>query len=445
MASMEQCLRALAVHRQALSKRRGVKGTWVGLKERAHSRTTELCIVVAVDQKLPADSLAFEDIIPATLASDPLSEQQVPTDVQQWRFRVLAADQGTYRPAPGGCSIGHKDITAGTLGCVMRYEGRPALLTNNHVAANSNLAALGDPIMQPGPYDGGKLPIAYLEEFEALAFDDGGGNPPSPCPVGRSVSSIANLAAEFIGSGTRLHAQRTITVEPGNNLIDAAIAVAEEGVLDPQVLEIGPVNGIREAPELGEDVKKRGRTTRFSQGKVTGVDATIQVSGYQETRTATFVDQIITDAESAGGDSGSGFYDKGNQLVGLLFAGGDDGAGRKITIMCKMGHVLRAFPGLTLTILAVLLFSGCTMTMYAPWHRPPEIRQAAPGQTVTMVPVAPASAPAARPVTDAEVQLAAVMIRNGASVNAILAALTAQGLDEHRAVSVLNTALALRR
>ena len=41
--------------------------------------------------------------------------------------------------------------------------------------ANSNEASPGDPILQPGPYDGGKYPddhIANLEEFVPISFDE---------------------------------------------------------------------------------------------------------------------------------------------------------------------------------------------------------------------------------------------------------------------------------
>ena len=59
------------------------------------------------------------------------------------------------RPAPGGVSIGHKDITAGTLGMLVQDKetGEILILSNNHILANSNDAKIGDRIMQPGPHD----------------------------------------------------------------------------------------------------------------------------------------------------------------------------------------------------------------------------------------------------------------------------------------------------
>lgn len=61
------------------------------------------------------------------------------------------------RPVPCGVSVGHPQITAGTLGCLVRNaKGQLFILSNNHVLSNSNSAQLGEPILQPAPSDGGK-------------------------------------------------------------------------------------------------------------------------------------------------------------------------------------------------------------------------------------------------------------------------------------------------
>ena len=51
------------------------------------------------------------------------------------------------RPAPCGCSIGHKDITAGTQGCLLYYGDKQVILSNNHVLARSNKGKIGDAIL----------------------------------------------------------------------------------------------------------------------------------------------------------------------------------------------------------------------------------------------------------------------------------------------------------
>ncbi|MDT7864854.1 MAG: hypothetical protein RQ922_03120 [Thermoproteota archaeon] len=64
------------------------------------------------------------------------------------------------RPVPHGYRIGHISITAGALGCLVRdrVTKEILILSNNHVMANFNNASIGEPIVQPGPYDGGKHP-----------------------------------------------------------------------------------------------------------------------------------------------------------------------------------------------------------------------------------------------------------------------------------------------
>jgi hypothetical protein len=72
---------------------------------------------------------------------------------------------------------------------------------------------------------------------------------------------------------------------------------------------------------LGQNVRKSGRTTDFTTGTVTLLNATVNVA-YGATQTARFEGQIITTPMSQGGDSGSLIVDgTENKAVGLLFAG----------------------------------------------------------------------------------------------------------------------------
>jgi len=85
-------------------------------------------------------------------------------------------------------------------------------------------------------------------------------------------------------------------------------------------------------------VKKYGRTTGQTTGKVQGLNATVNV-GY-DAGVARFVGQIIINPGgfSAGGDSGSLIVSQtGNKPVGLLFAGSSS-----VTIANPIGAVLSA-------------------------------------------------------------------------------------------------------
>jgi hypothetical protein len=203
------------------------------------------------------------------------------------------------RPSPIGVSTGHPLITAGTIGArVKDKDGNVYALSNNHVYANSNNAAIGDSTLQPGPYDGGADPadkIGELSDFEPINF------------------SIV-----------------------GSNTIDAAIASTTPDELGYATLDGGygaPSSEITTA-SIGLPVKKYGRTTALTNGVISEINVTITVcyancSNPFFAKLAWFDDQIgisSTDSVpfSAGGDSGSLIVtEDGNNPVGLLFAGSD--------------------------------------------------------------------------------------------------------------------------
>lgn len=242
------------------------------------------------------------------------------------------------RPAPGGVSVGHYSITAGTLGMVVRNskkKGHWFILSNNHVLAASNSGDIGDPILQPGTADGGINPddvIGELAEYVEIVF--GGTPPPIPpdCGVSAAYVDFGNAVAALLGSGVRVAAHR-IGAQAAN-LVDAAIASVKHNDVSTEVLGIGEISGVIE-PELGMPVRKSGRTTGLTTGSIIGVDAVVTV-GYGGGLSATFEDQIITSNMSQPGDSGSVLVSADSQdAVGLLFAGSD-----QITIHGRMSTVM---------------------------------------------------------------------------------------------------------
>lgn len=209
----------------------------------------------------------------------------------------LKARKYRVRPVTGGLSVGHRNVTAGTIGaCVYDFlpdgvgqPGKYYILSNNHVLANSNAAHAGDSILQPGRADGGLLPqdrIGRLSRFIPLQF------------------------APDVALATQ------------NNLVDAALATVPFRLLDGGIQWIGQVRGWRNkaAVTVGTMVKKVGRTTNLTTGRITVVNATVEVN-YRGGKVARFKDQILTTKMSAGGDSGSLMMTLDNVAVGLLFAG----------------------------------------------------------------------------------------------------------------------------
>jgi hypothetical protein len=223
------------------------------------------------------------------------------------------------RPAEGGYSVGHYQITAGTIAtCVydllpggttgtppahgIGIPPRTYILSNNHVLANTNAGQVGDPILQPGPYDGGTDPvdrIATLTRWVPITLE-----PPTPRALHR-------------------------------NLVDAALAQGQFHDLDREIYWVGYVEGWRRKANIavGTLVQKTGRTTNYTTGRITAINATVDV-GYGGGRVARFFDQIITTNISAGGDSGSLVLTLDNVAVGLLFAGSS-----VATIVNQIEHV----------------------------------------------------------------------------------------------------------
>ncbi len=107
-----------------------------------------------------------------------------------------------------------------------------------------------------------------------------------------------------------------------HNLVDAAVAEGQFYDLDREIYWSGPVRGwrLKANVPVGTLVKKTGRTTNLTTGRITAINATIDVN-YGGGRVGRLMEQIVTTNMSAGGDSGSLVSTLDNVAVGLLFAG----------------------------------------------------------------------------------------------------------------------------
>jgi len=326
--------------------KKGVVGYGKGIKIKDGVQTWK-CVTVLVEKKLPKNQIAAIDLVPDTIGGE------VTDVIEVGKIRALSVT-GKYRPALGGCSIGHYQSTAGTLGCIVKdVLGKKYILSNNHVLANENNALVGDAILQPGPYDGGKNPadqIGILHKFVPINFGNTGQPPPPPvdpppakppsspsCSIASFTRSFVNFLAVAVGSSWRVKEYNTIEeikktivwdttpiMKIGEeNKVDAALAIPlSEDLISTDILDIGSITGINEIPDIGMGIKKSGRTTGMNKSNILVTDATINV-GYTGISTALFVGQIIAGALSQGGDSGSLVVDDTNRAVGLLFAGSD--------------------------------------------------------------------------------------------------------------------------
>lgn len=293
-----------------------VVGMGYGVKWSNGEPTGKPALLALVSQKVDKEELTSADMVPKKIGEmqtdvlavgQPFAGQAEPIEVG---VQLLAQRS---RPAAGGYSVGHRNITAGTLGtCVYDMVGTPGnpvgmpghyyILSNNHVLANSNNATPGDAVLQPGPFDGGTDPadrIASLSRFIPISFE-----PPVPRFLHR-------------------------------NLVDAAVAEGEFHDLKREIHWVGHLQGWRPRADVtvGTLLHKTGRTTNYTTGRITAVNATVDVN-YGGGRVARFRDQIITTPMSAGGDSGSIVADRDNFAVELLFAGSP-----LVTILNQIQHV----------------------------------------------------------------------------------------------------------
>jgi len=211
------------------------------------------------------------------------------------------------RPVPTGVSVGNiRECVSGTIGCVVKKDGKPYILSNNHVLAIENSGQQGDPIVQPGVYD----------------------NKP-PCRQ-KPQNKVASLS-EWVDIDWN-----------GNNTMDAAIAVSDPPMVAccTYTTEYGCPSSQDVAAYVGMNVQKVGRTTGHTVGAVDAVHATFLV-GYGS-RTATFIDQIVVLGSGflRSGDSGSLLVTVDeNDPVGLLFAGNN----ASLAIANPIGPILSHF------------------------------------------------------------------------------------------------------
>jgi len=297
-----------------LLKKANVTSVGIGYKIQNGVRLDEKSITVGVAKKQPVAMLDQKDVIPSAIDG-------IKTDVvETGTIRAFTTDPTQrWRPIFPGISMGHYAITAGTFGCVVKQVEERVILSNNHVLANSNNAQIGDPIYQPGSYDGGGSSdqVATLLDFVEIKFDSD--ILPPTCPIASKLAEWINKVAAFLRSSHRMQPVRVVAAETPN-LVDAAIARTTVSMSD-EIAEIGKPVGKAEV-ELGQTVQKFGRTTKYTTGEVIQTDVTVRVQ-YGEGKIATFVDQIVAGPMSQPGDSGSAVLDMNGNLVGLLFAGSD--------------------------------------------------------------------------------------------------------------------------
>jgi hypothetical protein len=239
---LAKALAAQAKHTDRLLSMNGVVGTAIGLDARGEGEV-QLYTKAGGVRGLPAslDGVPVKVIVTGEIRAQP-ALAEAPT------VAAAAVNRKARftRPVPIGISTGNQgECSAGTIGARVKSGTTTYALSNNHVYALENSAAIGSNVLQPGRYDlncgsGSNAFLGRLSKFVKITF---------------STSA--------------------------NNKVDAAIAVATTANLGRST----PSDGYgtpRASPvsaALNQTVMKYGRTTGQTTGKVVGLNATINV-GY---------------------------------------------------------------------------------------------------------------------------------------------------------------------
>ena len=283
---------------------KGIQGLGIGDKIADGVKLDELVLKVYVDKKKPKTTV--KNLVPKRVKIPGLPEA-IPTDVEEIGVMAIEPNTERVRPAIPGFSVGHVQITAGTFGCLVRKRGDAKslyILSNSHVLANEGLGAVGDPIIQPGTLDGGKVPgdvLAELTEWVPFQFSTTG----------------------------------------YTNLVDAAIAKVKSVKSVTSVIRlIGVPVGTSSILQRDMQVQKTGRTTDYTIGIVKDINyrtaLTYKKPGGGSGRVG-FRDQVLCTRYTAGGDSGSAVCNMNKEIVGLHFAGSDSSS-----VFNRIDHVLNA-------------------------------------------------------------------------------------------------------
>ncbi len=286
----------------------GVLGVGIGFRFVRGQRTEDLAFTVDVLEKLPLSRITTAHHIPREFAGVPIDVRPV----QRWRDIIDQFSEDLdieFDTMPGGASISHyeEDGERGTLGCfaTLRSDSNVVVLLTNHhtVYPNPNSKGPGLHVGQP------RISSTRCCKTGVIAKVLDGVRGPL------ADAAIAKL------NGKRPFVQKLPGVGPDKDGKNEDLIV---GVPD----EI-TVAGIKTAVLCGETVRKLGRSTGVTEGRVVSINAT-HPSGRTDTM---YRHQIIIEPTKGGvvigssainfgveGDSGAVVINEWNQVVGLLHA-----------------------------------------------------------------------------------------------------------------------------
>lgn len=275
----------------------------------------------------PDSPWSDEDVIPFEVKTG-LGKRK-PTDVVQIGRIKAHSNRRTYRPLKAGCEISPAgERFVGTAGCIVRY---PYLIVRNRVVYLIGRMYSFVPILERYGvkvlYAHAILTNCHVTQKNVLK------------PV-LDLDIHQPMIGKYVGSVSHAVALK----DKGYNDVDVSLVDLDDHDVGftHDIIRIGKVRKPRD-PWMNEFVHKYGRTTEYTEGQLVRRNLTVKVD-YKGT-ICTFKGVDMYSRMSAPGDSGSLILSKGNQALGLLFAGSSS-----VTLGIPISTVLKRFKGIEVVL-----------------------------------------------------------------------------------------------
>jgi hypothetical protein len=301
--------------RDLLMQNKNVDGVGIGCRYRKGSFHDELCFTVCVTEKLPAESLSPEELIPSRLFG-------IPTDVIVTPSGKPMEYLGNPRPLKGGIQVTPTNDAQvkegpGTLGCFanLKEDGALVMLSNHHVMVGSK-GKKGTPILQPS----GDNVVGEVWDYKRYE-------------VGDSERALVDAAVARVHTGRLAHDVFIPNIIRGLGWKNSQSSTPDYSNEDATITGVA-FNTLYTSPDgrqyrtpvkPQEIVRKVGRTTSRTIGKVVMIGLPSKTKDKDGTERL-YADQILihsydkTREFAQGGDSGSVIVNDQNKVVGLLFS-----------------------------------------------------------------------------------------------------------------------------
>lgn len=360
---VQAAIEALDTVRRQWLRRPGVSAVDVGFKIKDGTvREDTVALRVHVVRKRHEDDLEKRELFPKKHGGFPVDVIEVAYEVSAGPGSGGHVEDGEdgeggegvdprarLTPLQGGISVGNPRVTAGTLGAIVwdREEGWPGLLSNWHVLAGNeaftggcnHTPSAGEPFyhaagaappvtgLEPFYHAAGLQPFYHATGIQPFYHPASGGR---PFPQAAAVGEPIYQPGRFDG-GTAADTVAMLERAVLDRHVDAAVArLTGARAYSATVHGIGPLAGVT-APRLGLRVRKSGRSSGVTVGRIDGLSLSTSIEWGTERHY--FSDQIHIvpldpwpkgryDDVSEGGDSGAVWVaEDSGAAVGLHFAG----------------------------------------------------------------------------------------------------------------------------